>query len=87
MLKEIQGTRNVFILLHDAWSNYYNCRQGQHQSLHEYPKEFQGLVQVLEHYGAAIGAEGPYQDSVRAKIKADLPGLTGGLLQALSGFC
>jgi hypothetical protein len=69
-----EGTRNVFILLDDAWSSYYSCRQGPHQSLHEYLKDFQGLVQVLEHYGAAIGAEGPYQDSVRAKIKADSPG-------------
>ena len=30
-------------------------KQGQHQLLQEYFKEFQSLVQVLEHYGAAFG--------------------------------
>jgi len=71
LLKEIQGithrfeeTRNVFISLDDAWSAYYSCRQGKDQTLHDYLKVFQGLVQELEHCGAAIGAEGPYQDSV-----------------------
>jgi hypothetical protein len=34
------------------------------------------LVQVLEHYGAALGAEGPYQDALKAKIKVDNPGLS-----------
>ncbi len=39
ILKEIQGithkfegTRNVFISLDDAWSGYYNCRQGAQQT-------------------------------------------------------
>jgi hypothetical protein len=84
LLKEIQGithrfegTRNVFISLDDAWSNYYcGCRQEHKQTLHEYLKDFQGLVQVLEHYGAALGAEGPYQDSVKAQVRKDKPGLT-----------
>jgi hypothetical protein len=77
LLQEIQGithrfegTRNVFISLDDAWSSYYAYRQGHNQTLHEYLKEFQALVQVLEHYGAALGAEAPYQDSVNAKIMA-----------------
>jgi hypothetical protein len=83
LLREIQGithrfegTRNLFISLDDAWSNYYGCRQGHKQTLHEYLKDFQGLVQVLEHYGAALGAEGPYQDSVKAQVRKDNPGLT-----------
>jgi hypothetical protein len=82
LLKEIQGithrfegTRNVFISLDDAWSNYYGCRQGHKQTLHEYLKDFQGLVQVLEHYGAALGADRPYQDSVKAQVRKDNPGL------------
>jgi len=85
LLKEIQGithrfegTRNVFISLDDAWSAYYSCRQGKDQTLHEYLKVFQGLVQVLEHYGAAIGAEGPYQDSVKIQIMSESPHLTTG---------
>jgi hypothetical protein len=83
LLMEIQGithrfdgTRHVFISLNDAWSNYYGCRQGHKQTLSEYLKDLQGLVQVLEHYGAALGAEGPYQDSVKAQVRKDNPGLT-----------
>jgi hypothetical protein len=83
LLKEIQGithqfegTRNVFISLHDAWSNYYSYRQATDQTLHEYLKDFQALVQVLEHYGAALGAEGPYQDSVKKQVMADTPNLS-----------
>jgi hypothetical protein len=54
LLKEIQGithrfegTRNVSF--DDAWCNYYSYHQGAQQSLHEYPKEYQSLVQVLVH--------------------------------------
>jgi hypothetical protein len=79
LLKEIQGithrfegTRNVFISLDDTWCNYYSYHQGAQQSLHEYLKEYQSLVQVLEHYGAAIGAEGPYIKSVKDKLRTTL---------------
>jgi hypothetical protein len=34
------------------------------------------LVQVLEHYGTALGAEAPYQDALKAQIIADTPGLS-----------
>jgi hypothetical protein len=83
ILKEIQGithrfegTHNVFISLDDAWSNYYAYRQGNRQTLHEFLKDYQGLVQVLKHYGVALGAEGPYQDVLKAKIKKDKPRFT-----------
>jgi hypothetical protein len=39
--------------------------------LHEYLKDFQTRVQVLEHYGAVLGADGPHQDSVMDKVKTD----------------
>ncbi len=54
----------MFISLDNAWSSYYAYKQGHSQTLHEYLKDFQSLVLVLEHYGATLGAEGPYQDSV-----------------------
>jgi hypothetical protein len=80
ILKEIkgithrfEGTQHVFISLNDAWCNSYSYQQGAHQSLHEYLKDFQSLVQVLEHYGAPIGAEGLYIASVEAKLKTTLP--------------
>jgi hypothetical protein len=72
LLKEIQGvthqfegTRCGFISLDDAWENFYSYRQGAHQSLHNYLKEWQSLVQVLDHYGAVIGADGPYLAAIR----------------------
>jgi hypothetical protein len=79
LLQEIQGithrfegTRNVYISLDDAWELFYSYRQGPHQSLHEYLKEYQSLVQVLEHYGATIGADGPYLDATKEKLKREL---------------
>ena len=83
LLKEIQGithrfegTRNVFISLDDAWTGYYAYQQGANQSLHEYLMDYQSLVQVLEPYGAAIGAKGPYIESVKDRIKETFPDLT-----------
>jgi hypothetical protein len=83
LLKEIQGIthrfegmRNVFISLDDAWCNYYLYQQGGNQSLHKYLKDYQSLVQVLEHDGTAIGSKGPYLDSVRARVRDRARGLT-----------
>ena len=83
ILKEIQGithkfegTLNVFILLADAWSSYYGCRQSQMQTLQEHLEEFQSLVQVLEHYGAALGADGPYQESIKKQVLDESGNLT-----------
>jgi hypothetical protein len=98
LLNEIQGithcfegTHNVFISLDDnAWCNYYSYHQGAQQSLHEYLKEYQSLVQVLEHYGAAIGAEGPYlEELVKEKLKTALLSTVpqGGTPQARLGRC
>ena len=77
LLKEIrgvahqfEGTRNIFISVHLAWERYYNFKQGPQQTLHSYFKDFQGIVEVLEHYGAGIGAAGPYQKAVREEVKA-----------------
>jgi hypothetical protein len=74
-IKEIQrithrfeGTRNVFISLDNAWSSYYAYSQGADQSLHAYLKDYQLLVLVLEHYRAAIGADGPYLDLVKDRF-------------------
>jgi hypothetical protein len=79
LLQEIQGithrfegNRHVFISMDDAWEAYYGFHQGS-LTLHEYLKEFQSIVQVLEHYGAAIGADGPYIKAIKEKLKATLP--------------
>jgi hypothetical protein len=41
------------------------------QSLHNYLKDYQSLVQVLEHYGAALSAEGPYLDALKEMSESD----------------
>jgi hypothetical protein len=72
ILKEIQGithrfegTRNIFVSLDDAWHRYYIFKQHQNQSLHDFHKEYQGILQVLEHYGASFGTDMPLQKAVR----------------------
>jgi hypothetical protein len=83
LLKEIQGithqfegTRQVFLSLREAYANHYNCRQEPNQTLHDYLKVYQSTVQVLEHYGAVIGAEGPYLEPVKEKVKEKYTGKT-----------
>jgi hypothetical protein len=66
-----EGTRNVFISLDDAWSDYCSFHQGQHQTLQVYLKNLQTRVQVLVHYGAVFCADGPHQDSVMAQVRED----------------
>ena len=80
IIHEIQGithrfdsTRNIFISLDDAWSLFYAYRQSTEQSLHDFLKDFQCLVQVLEHYGAVFGHELPFQQAVRERIKSTAP--------------
>jgi hypothetical protein len=62
-----EGMQNVFILLDNAWTAYYGFQQGQHQVLHDYLKDFQTKVQVLEHYGDVFGADGPHHELPRSK--------------------
>ena len=61
---KFEGTRNIFISLDDAWKNYYNFKQKPEQSLHDYLKDFQSVIQVLEHYDASVGIDTPYQKAV-----------------------
>jgi hypothetical protein len=70
-----------FILLSNAWYNYYTYKQSNDQTLHEYLEDFQSLVQVLEHYGAAIGAEQPIIKTVKEQVLDAAPlGLLARLL-------
>lgn len=74
---QFEGTISVFISLEKAWSSYYRCRQGHTQTCHEYLKDFQGLILLLEHYGAALGSDRPYQASMTDQVMKDAPaGLT-----------
>ena len=62
ILKEIkgimlrfEGQRYIFLSLYDAHHAYYHYRQGPDTSLSKYLEDFQGLIDVLEHYGGSIG--------------------------------
>lgn len=48
----------------NAWSNYYSYKQGQKQTLHNYLKASKSQVNVLKHYGPAIGTSKPFLDAV-----------------------
>jgi hypothetical protein len=75
---QFEGTRNVFISLDNARSNYYAYKQSNDQTLHAYLKDYQSLVQVLEHYGVVMGSVGPYVDSVKEAVRSlALPGTSG----------
>jgi hypothetical protein len=83
LLKEIQGithrfegTRNVFISLDDAWTDFHAFKQGQHQQLYDCLKDFQAPVQALEHCGAEFGADGPNVASALADVRKEHPGET-----------
>ena len=71
---QFEGTRYVFLSLDDAWTAYYTTKQTDQQTLHDFLKHFQALVQVLEHYGAALGADGPYQEYVKEEIRRETTG-------------
>jgi len=62
-----EGTRYVYLSLDDAWTEYYNMRQGGNQTLHEYLEDFRARIEVLEHYGASIGADQAFIDEVKAR--------------------
>jgi Reverse transcriptase (RNA-dependent DNA polymerase)/Zinc knuckle len=80
LLNEIKGithqfesTRIAFVSLDAAWVSYYKYNQGPDQSLHDYLKDYQSMVEVLEHYGAVIGTAGPYLALVKERVRLAAP--------------
>ena len=65
---KFEGTRYICMSLHDARQQFYNCRQEQNQSLHDYLKKYRTLVEVLDHYGAPIDED--------SSILEKIPGAT-----------
>jgi hypothetical protein len=71
IIKEIQavthrfeGTRYAFISLTDALQGFYSYGQSKDQSLLEYLKTYQSLVQVLDHYKGLVGTDEPLQELI-----------------------
>jgi len=65
---KFEGTRYICMSLYDARQQFYNCRQEQNQSLHNYLKQYRTLVEVLDHYGAPIDED--------SSILEKIPGAT-----------
>ena len=80
LLKEIkaitlrfEGTRYIFLSLDDARTSYYGYVQPEHQTLSEYLKHFQSLVDVLEHYKESIGEDQAFLDKAGIMIDEEEP--------------
>jgi hypothetical protein len=69
---QFEATRNIFISLDDTGESFTSNRQG-HQALHKHLKKFPANVQVLKHYGAALGREGSYPDALKEQMKRAAP--------------
>ena len=67
LLKEIKGVTNafettklIFVSLDKALQSYYTTYQTKNQNLDTFYKDFKAQVEVLEHYGANLGADDAY---------------------------
>jgi hypothetical protein len=69
---QFESTQIAFVSLNAAWVNY-KYHQGPNQLLHDYLKDYQSMVQVLKHYGAVIGAVGPYLALVKDRVRLNAP--------------
>ena len=80
LLKEIkgvthcfEGNHNVYISLDDARVNFYTHKQDDNENIYNYLKNFQALVEVLEHYRAIIGEDGPFLMEVDKLMTETMP--------------
>ena len=82
ILKEIkgityrfEGQRYIYLSLDDARTSYYAYTQGTEDSISSYLEHFRSLVEVLEHYGGAIGEDPGLLDATAA-VSSDTDGTT-----------
>jgi hypothetical protein len=75
ILKEIkgityrfEGQRYIYLSLDDARTTYYAYTQGAEDSISSYLEHFRSLVEVLEHYGGAIGEDPGLLDATAAVL-------------------
>ena len=73
ILKEIKGIPYrfkgqpyIYLSLNDARTSYYAYTQGAEESISSYLEHFCSLVEVLEHYGGAIGEDPGLLDATAA---------------------
>ena len=65
-----KGQRYIFLSLDEARTNYYAYTQGPDDTIAIYLEHFTSLVEVLEHYGGAIGEDPGLFDSTDASSDA-----------------
>ena len=82
ILKEIkgityrfEGQRYIYLSLDNARTSYYAYTQGAKDSISSYLEHFRSLVEVLEHYGGAIGEDPGLLDATAA-VSADADAAT-----------
>ena len=73
-----EGTRYIFLSLDDARTAYYSYVQPKTQSLPDYLRHFQSLVDVLEHYNASVGEDQAFLDKAGILIDESEPDGTEG---------
>ena len=80
ILKEIkaitlrfEGTRYIFLSLDDARSAYYGYAQPSTQSLADYLRDFQSLVDVLDHYNTSVGEDKAFLDKAGVLMEEEEP--------------
>jgi hypothetical protein len=65
-----EGQRYIYLSLNNARTSYYAYTQGAEDSISSYLQHFRSLVEVLEHYGGAIGKDPGLLDATAA-VSAD----------------
>ena len=75
ILKEIkgimyrfEGQRYIYLYLDNALTTYYAYTQGAEDSISSYLRHFRSLVEVLDHYGGAIGKDPGLLDATAAVL-------------------
>jgi len=63
-----KGQPYIYLSLDDARTTYYAYTQGAEDSISSYLEHFRSLVEVLEHYGGAIGEDLGLLDATAAVL-------------------
>jgi hypothetical protein len=66
IMYRFEGQRYIYLSLNDARTSYYAYTQGAEDLISSYLEYFRSLVEVLEHYGGAIGEDPGLLDATAA---------------------
>jgi len=63
-----EGQRYIYLSFNNARTSYYAYTQGAEDSISSYLEHFRSLVEILEHYGGAIGEDPGLLDATTAVL-------------------